>query len=131
MNQTKKLCMGLSLLILCACASSMSQNHANEFAARLANEECFKLFGEKPFKPSDYDAMFEGGRWQWGALERGGIQGYSAVITFLKDGSQPRARVSLSANSPVPRSHQRGVLEGRRQMNYDKEDANTNSPEGK
>jgi len=72
--------------------------NVTELAAKLANEECERLYSKRPFKATQHKAVLEGDSYRWGRLDPGGPGGLSAVVTFRADGSQPDVKVYLSTD---------------------------------
>lgn len=70
----------------CTQRPSLTQVSAATLAAELANEKCYREFGERPFKSEDFDAALHQGRWQWGTDNGGHIDGYLIEVSFDKDG---------------------------------------------
>jgi hypothetical protein len=68
-------------------------------AAKLANEECERRYQRRPFPPGQYTAVIQDGLYHWGHLDVGGKGGFSAVVTFLPDGSQPHVEIYFSTDS--------------------------------
>ena len=79
-------------------ARVLSSSAAAELAAKLANEECERLYSKRPFKATQHKAVLEGDSYRWGRLDPGGPGGLSAVVTFRADGSQPDVKVYLSTD---------------------------------
>ncbi len=82
--------------------AALSPSEAAQLAARLANEECQRLFKRRPFEPSQHPAVLEGGEYRWGGLDQGGPGGYSALVTFRQDGSQAKVEVYFSTDRLDP-----------------------------
>ncbi len=76
----------------------VSPGAAAELAAKLANEECERLYQRRPFAAGQHVAVFEGERYRWGRLDPGGPSGLSAVVSFRADGSQPSVQVYFSTD---------------------------------
>ncbi len=70
----------------CAPHAALSPVSASTLAARLANEECGKNFGSRPFAPEDFEAMLDGGRWHWGTIDGAKVDGYLVEISFDRTG---------------------------------------------
>ncbi len=80
-------------LFLAACAHHhppLSPVSAATLAANLANERCYKEFGEKPFTSDDFDATIDQGRWEWGTENGGPVDGYEVEVSFARDGGDRR-----------------------------------------
>lgn len=99
-------CIILALLLTQGCTSEqaarsvrsgeLTNRQAAELAADLANEECERLYGSRPFAHDDHVAAIKDGRWHWGRLDPAGHAGLSAEVTFNVDGSHPEATVYFS-----------------------------------
>ena len=81
---------------------SLSAIEAAELAARLANDECERLYQKRPFTPDQHAAVLKDGVYRWGRLDVGGRGGFSAVVTFRADGSQPHVEVYFSTDQRLP-----------------------------
>jgi hypothetical protein len=57
-----------------ACTSAFVERAA-ELAAKLANEECERLYSKRPFKATQHKAVLEGDSYRWGRLDPGGLAG--------------------------------------------------------
>ena len=78
---------------------------AAQLAARLANEDCQKRYRRRPFTPDQYDVVLDGDHYRWGKMEVGGRNGFSALVTFRKDGTSPSVEVYFTTDMltvPVP-----------------------------
>lgn len=51
----------------------LSAQDGAELAARLANDQCKRLFGRQPFSPGQHSAMLEDGLYHWGKLDVAGL----------------------------------------------------------
>ena len=96
----KALCLFLllSLLLLASCGKSLDRTAASRLAASLANEECRRLYHRAPFSSDDYDAQVIRGRWSWGRLDPAGKEGFSAEVSFKRNGSDTRVVVYYSSD---------------------------------
>jgi hypothetical protein len=85
------------IFLLCACASHppLSPVSAGALAAQLANERCRKDFGKRPFHPEDFEALLDQGRWHWGTLDGGKVDGYEAEVSFDRSGGKREVRVRV------------------------------------
>jgi hypothetical protein len=81
----------------------LSAQDAAELAARLANEQCKRQFGRQPFSPGQHSAIIENGLYHWGQLDVGGAAGFSAVVTFRPDATEPHVEVYFSSDTMVVR----------------------------
>ena len=77
----------------------LSSQDAAELAARLANEKCKRQFGRQPFSPGQHSAILEDGLYHWGELDVGGVGGFSAIVRFRPDGTEPHAEVYFSSDT--------------------------------
>jgi hypothetical protein len=81
----------------------LSAGEAAELAARLANEQCERQFRKRPFKPEQQHAtVSQDGRYRWGGLDVGAPGGFSALVTFHQDGSEPHVEVYFSTDALRP-----------------------------
>ena len=78
---------------------ALSAEGAGMLAAQLANEQCEHQYRRRPFKPGQHSAVFQDGLYHWGKLDVGGVGGFSAVVTFRQDGSEPHAEVYFSSDA--------------------------------
>lgn len=74
----------------------LSADEAAELAARLANDQCEHLYRKRPFRAEQHSAVFQDGMYHWGGLDIGGPGGFSALVTFHQDGSDPHVEVYFS-----------------------------------
>ena len=80
----------------------LSSNEAAQLAAKLANDECERLYKRRPFAASQCPATLRDGEYHWGGLDQGGPGGYSAHVTFAQDGSKPKVEVYFSTDRLDP-----------------------------
>ncbi len=80
----------------------LSPTQAAQLAARLANDECYRLYQKRPFKPEQHRAVWEGDEYRWGGLREGAPGGLSALVTFRDDGSEPQVEVYFSSDNLYP-----------------------------
>jgi hypothetical protein len=78
----------------------ISSSEAAEIAAQLANDQCDRMFQERPFSATQYPAILKNGRYEWGHLEP--IRRYSALVTLQSAGSGGRAQVYCSTDAIIP-----------------------------
>src|SRR5260221_8915225 len=78
---------------------ALSAEDAGMLAAQLANEQCERQYRRRPFTPGQHPAIFKDGLYHWGKLDVGGVGGFSAVVTFRQDGSEPHAEVYFSSDA--------------------------------
>jgi hypothetical protein len=76
----------------------LSPAAAAQLAAKLANDECERLYKRRPFAASQHPAVLREGEYQWGGLDEGAPGGYSALVTFGPDGSHPWVKVYFSTD---------------------------------
>ncbi len=81
---------------------TLSGNGAAELAAKLANDECERLYKRRPFAAGQQRAVLREGRYHWGGLDQGGPGGYSALVVFNADGSNPQVEVYFSTDLLSP-----------------------------
>jgi len=81
-------------------SASLTLDHlrAAELAAHLANDECDRLYGERPFDSDSYPVLFTMDRYEWGRLDPRGINGFSSTVSFTPQGSDPNVRVYWSSD---------------------------------
>lgn len=78
----------LAAWLFSACAPSrpMSAWSAADAAARLANQECLRKYGRRPFAPEDHEAVWDQGRWRWGGPDESHVDGFKATVSFGRRG---------------------------------------------
>ena len=82
---------------------TLSANGAADLAARLANDQCERQYRKRPFRSELYSVKLHGGIYRWGGLDIGGPGGFSALVTFRQDGSDPHAEVYFSTDALKPK----------------------------
>ena len=81
----------------CASGPDLTSPEAAEaHAVALANEKCQQSFHARPFKAGQYPASFSENRWSWGKMDPSGVHGYSALVSFARDRSDPQVEVFFS-----------------------------------
>ena len=82
----------------------LSPAKAAELAAKLANDECERLYRKRPFTADQQPAVLKGDEYRWGGLNEGGRGGLSALVVFGADGSHPKVEVYFSTDvrRPMP-----------------------------
>ena len=80
----------------------LSPSQAAQLAAKLANAECQRLHQRQPFSPDQHPAVLESNMFRWGGLDVGGPLGFSALVTFAADGSNPKVEVYYSTDLLTP-----------------------------
>ena len=90
----------------CSRAPALSSQAAAQLAAELANDECDRLHQQRPFNAAQHPAILQKGIYTWGGLDVTGPGGFSALVTFRADGSNPQVEIFFSHDilwSPSPR----------------------------
>jgi len=77
----------------------LSAEQAATLAAKLANDECERLYKRRPFVPEQYEVRFADGLYHWGHLDVGAPAGLSAEVWFKPDGSDPHVNVWFSTDA--------------------------------
>jgi hypothetical protein len=77
----------------------MYADEAAKLAARLANDECEARYRRRPFKPAQHSAVLQEAIYRWGGLDVAGPGGFSALVTFQQDGSDPHVEVYFSSDA--------------------------------
>ena len=80
----------------------LSPPEAAQLAARLANDECERLYQKRPFAADQKPAVLKGDEYRWGGLDVGGPGGFSALVAFGTDGSHPKVEVYFSTDVHRP-----------------------------
>ena len=80
----------------------LSPTDAAQLAAKLANDECERLYKRRPFEAGQYPAILRGGEYHWGVMDPGARGGYSAEVSFRQDGSRPSVQVYFSTDKLSP-----------------------------
>jgi len=80
----------------------LSAEQAATLAAKLANDECERLYKRRPFVPEQYEVGFVEGFYHWGHLDVGAPGGLSAEVWFKRDGLDPRVNVWFSTDAMQP-----------------------------
>ncbi len=90
----------LSSLIMPACSRSpaISPQTAAQLAAELANEQCDRMYQERPFSASQHSAVLQDGVYQWGGFDPVGPGGYSALVSFPARGGAPHVEIYFSCD---------------------------------
>jgi len=99
-----------SMLCLTACQSTprggsaldLNAEEALVLAVKLANQKCLEDFSKAPFDVNTYPIEFQNGRWHWGRFDPAGITGYSAIVSFNKQGLDRNVEVFFSTDTIVP-----------------------------
>lgn len=83
------LSLGLTLVLFaCAAHPPLTQNSAATLAAELANERCYQEYRERPFRPEDFDATLNQGRWHWGIANGKAVDGFEVDVSFGPTGQE-------------------------------------------
>jgi len=77
----------------------LSAEEAAQLAAKLANDQCEQQYRKRPFSAEQHSAVLQEGVYRWGGLDVGGPGGFSALVTFLKDGTEPHVEVYFSSDA--------------------------------
>jgi hypothetical protein len=77
---------------------ALTAAEAAQLAANLANDECDRRYNRRPFAPDQRSIVWDGERYRWGGLDVGGPGGFSALVTFAKDGSESKVEVYYSTD---------------------------------
>jgi hypothetical protein len=85
----------LEALNACAPHPPLSPVSAGTLAARLANDRCQKSFGSRPFSETDFEAMLDDGRWHWGTIDGGKVDGYEVEVSFDRTGGKKKVVVKV------------------------------------
>jgi len=86
----------------CSHAPALSPDAAAQLAAKLANEQCDRLYQQRPFSASQHSAVLRNGIYKWGGFDPTGPGGFSALVSFRADGSAPHVEVFFSCDPPWP-----------------------------
>jgi hypothetical protein len=81
---------------------AISKQEALALAVTIANKECMERFSTSPFDSTSYPIEFKHGRWQWGAIDLAGANGYSGIVSFDAYGNNQRVEVFLSTDTVTP-----------------------------
>jgi hypothetical protein len=79
-------------------ARELTPGEAARLAASLANDECERLYKKRPFTVWRLGAVEKGNRYRCGRLDVTAPAGFSAVVTFAKDGTDPKVEVYYSTD---------------------------------
>lgn len=82
----------------------LSVAEAAQLAARLANDECERFYRKRQLAAEQHSALLEDGVYRWGGLHVGGPGGFSALVAFWRDGSEPHVEVYFSTDVRSSRS---------------------------
>jgi hypothetical protein len=80
----------------------LSKADAAQLAARLANDECERRFKRRPFAATQHSPVLKNGEYRWGGLDEGAPGGYSALVTFGRNGSHPKVEAYYSTDQLSP-----------------------------
>jgi hypothetical protein len=83
-------------------SGTLTPVEAAEVAARLANDECERLYKKRPFTAKSYRAVRKGDRYRWGRLDVTGRGGFSALVTLATNGTDPKVEVYFSTDILTP-----------------------------
>jgi hypothetical protein len=68
----------------------------------LANDRCEAQYRKRPFTAEQHAAVLQDGLYRWGGLDVAGRGGFSALVTFRQDGSDPHVEVYFSSDALTP-----------------------------
>jgi hypothetical protein len=85
-----------------AASRVLSAEEAASLAARLANDQCEHQYRKRPFTAAQHSAVLKNDIYEWGGLDVGGPGGFSALVTFRPDGSDPHVEVYYSNDTLGP-----------------------------
>jgi hypothetical protein len=80
----------------------LTEAGAASLAARLANDQCERQYRTRPFSAEQHRAVLQNDSYRWGGLDVGGPKGFSALVTFRSDGSEPHVEVYFSSDMLGP-----------------------------
>jgi hypothetical protein len=110
-------CLGALLILQVGCSSPttpassvrpetvghvLAPVEAAQLAAKLANDECERLYRKRPFTADEHPAVLKGDQYRWGGLNEGGRGGLSALVILGADGSHPKVEVYFSTDTFMP-----------------------------
>ena len=73
-------------------------------ASSLANNECERIYGKRPFSAGIYSAELINTTWHWGRLDPAGVNGLSAEVSLGRDGTDPKVKIYFSTDTLQPTS---------------------------
>lgn len=90
-----------TLLLAPSPASLPNTFELSEHAAQLANDKCEQEFGLRPFQADTFKLSFaeDRDRYEWGRLDPVGVNGYSARVSFNREGRDALVSVYWSVDS--------------------------------
>ncbi|MBI4243286.1 MAG: hypothetical protein HY606_04270 [Planctomycetes bacterium] len=71
-------------------------------ASGLANDECERIYGKRPFSAGIYSAELINTTWYWGRLDPSGVNGFSAEVSLERDGTGPKVKIYFSTDTLQP-----------------------------
>jgi hypothetical protein len=77
-------------------------NRAALRATSIANAECSRIYGRSPFSETYFKPKLVDGRWICGGFDPGGPAGFSADVSFFRNGSDEKVRVYYSSDKRRP-----------------------------
>lgn len=72
-------------------------------AARTANDECERVFGERPYAWWHHLPVRSKQGWTWGRMDVAGVNGHSTVVRMRADGTVPDCTVYFSEDGINPK----------------------------
>ena len=83
---------------------TLSEFEARTLAVELANDECYRLYAERPFDERSFEMEFRRERWKGGVLDLAGVAGLSAIVSFDAYGHERVVDVFFSQDAPRVRA---------------------------
>jgi hypothetical protein len=80
----------------------LSTDEALQLATKLANDQCEHQYKKRPFIAEQHPVALTNNMYRWGGLDVGGPGGFSALVTFRPDGSEPHVEVYFSDDALRP-----------------------------
>ncbi len=93
MKLFRPICFVTLLALGVGCSYTLSTEEASRLAAKLANDECNRIWKVRPFTADLYQPKLKDGSYSWGRLDPGGPGGLSARVTFKHDGTEPKVEI--------------------------------------
>ncbi len=84
----------------CSRSPALSRDAAAHLAAKLANEECDRLYQQRPFSASLHLAVLQDGKYEWGGFDAAAPGGFFAFVRFRADGGGPHVEVLFLCDPP-------------------------------
>lgn len=87
--------LALAGLIACASRPALTPVSAGSLAAKMANDRCQSLYGQRPFHAEDFEASDRDGRWHWGTRDGQKVDGFEVEVSFARDGGADSIMVRI------------------------------------